>query len=315
MQKNIILVIAILLLLALGVWLVFGPNGTQAPEDNGTAPDVVNGGQNGQQESWQTFESGQTGTGWRFRMNHPPDVTARAVSDTIYEFTFIGQESEPNTEITDGYYISLQLLPDETLESYTEIDEAVGEVTSATFNGYEVWRYQTESELGPAINHISFMLEDGSSTLIDIGYATYGDTDGDYQEEIDVMLATLAFESSGTASLANLIRVDEPNDNDIVRSPLTVEGEARGTWYFEASFPVVLVNWDGLIIAEGIATAEGEWMTEDFVPFTAELTFDDPYQEGDPDFMQNGTLILQRSNPSGLPENDAALEIPVRFAL
>lgn len=309
MQRTIV-TIAILILLALGAWLLLQPERTNTPND--AAP--PNGDQNGQQENWQTFESGQTGTGWRFSMSHPPEVTARAVRDTIYEFKFIGPESEPNTEITDGYYISLQLLPDETLARYSEIDEAVGVVTSTTFNGYEARRYQTESELGFLTDHISFMLENGNSALVDISYTTHADTDSSYQEEVEAMLATLAFESSGTASLADRIRVHAPSDNDVVRSPLTVEGEARGMWFFEGSFPVVLVDWDGLIIAEGNAEADGEWMTEEFVPFAAELTFDDPYEEGDPDFMQNGTLILQRANPSGLPENDAALEVPVRFA-
>jgi hypothetical protein len=115
-------------------------------------------------------------------------------------------------------------------------------------------------------------------------------------------------------SLDDLIRLDEPQPNETVSSPLTITGEARGTWFFEASFPVVLTNWDGLIIAEGVATAEGDWMTEDFVPFSAELEFDSPYSSGDPDFMQNGSLILQKDNPSGLPENDNALEIRIKFA-
>jgi hypothetical protein len=93
-----------------------------------------------------------------------------------------------------------------------------------------------------------------------------------------------------------------------------ITGQARGSWFFEASFPVMLTNWDGLIIAEGIATAKGDWMTMDFVPFTATLSFVTPYANNQPTFMERGTLILQRDNPSGLPENDAALEIPVRFS-
>ena len=83
---------------------------------------------------------------------------------------------------------------------------------------------------------------------------------------------------------------------------------------FEASFPVILTNWDGLIIAEGYATAEDSWMTEDFVPFVATIEFVSPYQEGDEDFMSRGTLILKKDNPSGLPENDDALELPILFA-
>jgi len=116
-------------------------------------------------------------------------------------------------------------------------------------------------------------------------------------------------------SKAHLISLTTPVPLAVIESPLILTGQARGYWYFEADFPVVLVNWDGLIIAEGIATAQDEWMTEEFVPFTATLDFTNPYNAGDPDFMKNGAIILQRDNPSGLPENDDALEVPIRFAL
>jgi hypothetical protein len=113
---------------------------------------------------------------------------------------------------------------------------------------------------------------------------------------------------------SDLIQVATPAAETVVTSPLVISGQARGYWFFEGSFPVVLTNWDGLIIAEGVATAEGDWMTEEFVPFTSELKFVSPYKTGDQGFMKKGTLILEKDNPSGLPENDDALEIPVNFA-
>ncbi len=109
------------------------------------------------------------------------------------------------------------------------------------------------------------------------------------------------------------IVVTNPPAGSYIASPLQISGEARGTWFFEADFPVVLTDWDGLIIAEHFATAQGEWMTEDFVPFSSELEFDSPYNEGDPDFMQRGWLILQRDNPTDDPAFDDAVEIPVWF--
>jgi hypothetical protein len=112
----------------------------------------------------------------------------------------------------------------------------------------------------------------------------------------------------------DLITVTSLEPGAIINSPLEIRGEARGYWFFEADFPVVLTNWDGLIIAEGIATAAEPWMTEDFVPFSVTLSFTSPYTPSDPDFMARGSLILQKSNPSGLPENDDALELPVLFA-
>ena len=102
------------------------------------------------------------------------------------------------------------------------------------------------------------------------------------------------------------IRVSTPAANSTVRSPLTVRGEARGPWFFEASFPVKLLDASGQLLVQAPAQAEGEWMTESFVPFSVTLTFEVP-QSG------SGTLVLERSNASGLPEHAAEVRIPVQF--
>ena len=47
-------------------------------------------------------------------------------------------------------------------------------------------------------------------------------------------------------------------------------------------------------------------MTTDFVPFSVTLTFVKPA-------TATGTLVLQKDNPSGLPEHDASVEMPVQF--
>jgi hypothetical protein len=115
------------------------------------------------------------------------------------------------------------------------------------------------------------------------------------------------FDSDKPLTTDQVIILESPQEGDIIDSPLTITGQARGQWYFEANFPVVLTNWDGLIIAEGYAVAQDDWMTEEFVPFVAELEFDKP------DYGERGSLILQKANPSGLPEHDDALEITVFF--
>ena len=104
----------------------------------------------------------------------------------------------------------------------------------------------------------------------------------------------------------DLIRVTNVKPNQIVASPLTVEGEARGYWFFEASFPVRLLDANGKELAVTPAQAEGEWMTKDFVPFRVTLTFSPPTTE-------TGTLVLEKDNPSGLPEHADELRMPVRF--
>ncbi|KKW18418.1 MAG: hypothetical protein A2131_01860 [Candidatus Sungbacteria bacterium GWC2_49_10] len=105
----------------------------------------------------------------------------------------------------------------------------------------------------------------------------------------------------------NLIRTSSPRPNETVKSPLGIAGEARGYWFFEASFPAELFDADGQIIGTGIMQAEGEWMTEEFVPYKGTIVFRVPA-------AKRGTLILKKDNPSGLPEHDDFLRIPVIFS-
>lgn len=102
------------------------------------------------------------------------------------------------------------------------------------------------------------------------------------------------------------IQVSAPSPGALIGSPVTVSGQARGSWYFEASFPVRLVDSTGQQLAVVPAQARGEWMTTNFVPFEVQLSFVPPSSAG-------GFLILQKDNPSGLPEHADSLVIPVRF--
>jgi hypothetical protein len=105
---------------------------------------------------------------------------------------------------------------------------------------------------------------------------------------------------------ADLIRINAPRPNQIVRSPLIINGQARGFWFFEASFPVKLFDEDGRLLASAVAQAREDWMTEDFVPFEVEMIFEHPA-------AGKGTLVLEKDNPSGLPENADELRLPVKF--
>lgn len=106
--------------------------------------------------------------------------------------------------------------------------------------------------------------------------------------------------------VANDIKITNPRPNQLVVSPLKIKGEARGTWYFEASFPIKLVDSEDKVIGQVSAQADGDWMTEDFVGFSAEITFSKPNSK-------IGKLILIKDNPSGLAENDRSLVVPVKF--
>jgi hypothetical protein len=102
------------------------------------------------------------------------------------------------------------------------------------------------------------------------------------------------------------IIVDKPQHDDLVKSGFLISGRARGFWYFEASFPVALYDSSGKELVRTFIMADGDWMTTDFVPFHKNLTFPKPE-------TLRGCLVLEKDNPSGLPENDEHISIPVYF--
>lgn len=101
------------------------------------------------------------------------------------------------------------------------------------------------------------------------------------------------------------IIIDFPKDSQKITSPIKISGKAVGNWFFEGSFPIELVDLDKNIIAIGIATSSEDWMTEKFINFSSEIYFDKPTS------TQNAILIFKKDNPSGNPEFDKSVFIPV----
>ncbi len=100
--------------------------------------------------------------------------------------------------------------------------------------------------------------------------------------------------------------VYSPTAQQKVTSPLAVIGKIPGNWSFEAQFPVELKDSKGVIVAKGAATVLGNWQTSELVPFSAQLIY-----SGTP--SGTGTLVLKKDNPSGMPQNDDSIVVPVRF--
>lgn len=110
---------------------------------------------------------------------------------------------------------------------------------------------------------------------------------------------------------ADLITVELPFPGAVVGKEFSVIGQARGFWFFEASFPIEVLDKDGKSLATGIAkaqpnpkTRETNWMTENFVPFEADIKVPESY-------IGPATLILKKDNPSGLPINEASFSFPI----
>lgn len=103
---------------------------------------------------------------------------------------------------------------------------------------------------------------------------------------------------------SDLIVIDLPQPGSVVGKQFSILGKARGTWYFEGSFPVILLDANGLVLAEGAAEAQGDWMTEEFVPFLFEVQIPETY-------IGAATIVLKNDNPSGEPERDRGVSFPI----
>jgi hypothetical protein len=119
---------------------------------------------------------------------------------------------------------------------------------------------------------------------------------------------TIAERSSMPVSNQDLngIRVNQPQNGQKVESPVLIKGEARGTWFFEASFPVWLQDGSGNKLAKGYVQAKENWMTEDYVPFEGKLSFGAVQ-------ANEGILILEKANPSGIEEQNESISINLKL--
>ncbi len=108
---------------------------------------------------------------------------------------------------------------------------------------------------------------------------------------------------SGTVPLSKRVVVTAPLANATVEKTFVVAGAAPGPWFFEASFPIKIIDKDGAVLLNTHADAHGEWMTTSQVTFTANITI--------ANYSGPATLVLLKDNPSGLPEHDDSVSIPI----
>jgi hypothetical protein len=102
------------------------------------------------------------------------------------------------------------------------------------------------------------------------------------------------------------VTVVQPTSGEKITSPLKVSGTVPGSWSFEASFPIEILDANRRPVAERFATITGDWMTEKPVKFTASITFVPPVSD-------SGFVVIKKANPEGDQATDDSVEIPVRF--
>ena len=113
--------------------------------------------------------------------------------------------------------------------------------------------------------------------------------------------------TTGTETIATstntVVVIDAPKSGALVSKTFSVTGSAPGTWYFEASFPIEVRDPSGLMAGTGHATALSDWMTTAQVPFKADITVTG--------YSGPAVLVLKKDNPSGLPQNDGSMTLPI----
>lgn len=139
----------------------------------------------------------------------------------------------------------------------------------------------------------------------------FGNIPVENQEDVNTILQSFQFNNSTVVSDRNSssekgIRIEKPTAGSTVSSPLEISGEAKGNWYFEAEFTVRLVQ-NGNELAVAIVKAQDDWMTSDYVPFSATMNFDAEGHGG------NASLIFRNNNASGKPELDKTFTLPVQI--
>lgn len=108
----------------------------------------------------------------------------------------------------------------------------------------------------------------------------------------------------GTAEKHDVVMVSPLPHEEIDGPTFVILGAARGSWYFEAGFPISLQTTDGEVLTTTVAQAQGDWMTSELVPFQTTMVV--------PNTAKGYyVLVLKKNNPSGLPEQDKSIEIPV----
>jgi hypothetical protein len=117
---------------------------------------------------------------------------------------------------------------------------------------------------------------------------------------IVILVAVLLFVSVNKSDVKNVT----VKSGQEITSPLVVEGEAKGSWFFEGNMPIKILDEAGNILGTSYVMAKTDWMTEDYVAFKGEINFATPTGG-------KGFLVIAKDNPSGLAENDKEIKIPV----
>ena len=190
-MRTVLLFILIAVLVIGGIFF-FAANTTTTEQIQEEDPTETSGNQN-QNINYEDFKATLLDS-VRVSLRYPSDTTVTQVNDSVIEIKYIGPGSEPATEITDGYYASVELVESSNINSYAEA-QAESDTEPLTFNGQTALTYSTVSVLNDKeITHVVYQPADTSNLIIDISYsiqATSSALETKYQSELLDTLSSL----------------------------------------------------------------------------------------------------------------------------
>ena len=89
-----------------------------------------------------------------------------------------------------------------------------------------------------------------------------------------------------------------------VKGVMDATGVLKNAYFFEANIRVDILDTNKQTLREGFGTATTEWMTTGPVSFKTKLDFSGLA-------TGPGFIAIRNDNPSGLPENDKEIFIPI----
>lgn len=125
--------------------------------------------------------------------------------------------------------------------------------------------------------------------------------------------STITTSSVATSTIESPINdlgiiIDQPKPEESFSAPFAVTGKARGKWFFESSFPLKIVDEQAKVLGTGVAIAQSDALTENYVPFVGFMEFS---PEEKPASGTKAFLIFTNDNPSGMPENEISTTVPI----
>lgn len=122
--------------------------------------------------------------------------------------------------------------------------------------------------------------------------------------------ATVVAQGACAQTPEEMVKIISPLADQKISSPVMVKGMAFGGWFFEGSFPIQITDAAGTVLGEAPAVTTEDWakaaLAGEKIGFTAKITFKKTT-------AKQGYIVLKQDNPSGLPENDHEVKIPVNF--